>query len=90
MLLANERLRKPQQHCTRHPQPPTHTTLLEHRKQCLNCKHSLAAIIVAVISWLSMRDPVASVVHFLAADKQDVKEGLPASLAAAGASTDRY
>jgi len=28
-----------------------------------------------VNSWLSMRNPVASVVHFFAAEKQDVKEG---------------
>ena len=73
--LANERLRKPQPHCTQHPQPPTHTVLLEHKKQCLNCKHGLAAIRVAVNSWLSMRNLVARFVYFLAADKLDVKEG---------------
>lgn len=73
-MLADERLRKPQPHCTRHPQPPTYTTLLERRKQCLIYKHSIEAIRVAVNSWLSMRNLEASVVYSVAACKQDVEE----------------
>lgn len=38
-------------------------------------KHSLAAIRVAVNPWLSMRNLEASVVHLVAAGKQDVVEG---------------
>jgi hypothetical protein len=43
----------------------------------------------AVNSWLSERKSKASAVYCLAADKQDVVKP-PASLAASGASTDRY